>query len=207
MMTARLKELYKSQIIGELAGEFGYKNPIAVPKMEKVVVSMGVGRAVGDKKFLELAKKDLMMITGQMPLVVKAKKSVSNFKVRAGNETALKVTVRGTRMYEFMDRLISLAIPRVRDFRGLSPKSFDGRGNYSMGLGEQSVFPEINPGKVEFQQGMNITFVTTAKTDDEGRYSFPRLPMGDHIFQVLVSGKEVRETSITIPSKSYDLEV
>ena len=166
---ARLKDLYKSKVVPELTKEFGYKNPMAVPRMEKVVVSMGVGRATQDKKFLESAKKDLMMITGQMPLVCKAKKSVSNFKVREGVETGLKVTVRGVRMYEFMDRLISLAIPRVRDFRGLNDKSFDGRGNYSMGLAEQSVFPEINVAKMEFQQGMNISFVTTAKTNEEAR--------------------------------------
>ena len=165
----RLKDLYKSRVVLELTKEFGYKSPMAVPRMEKVVVSMGVGRATQDKKFLELAKKDLMMITGQMPVVCKAKKSVSNFKVRQGDQTGLKVTLRGVRMYEFMDRLISLAIPRVRDFRGLDPNSFDGRGNYSMGLSEQSVFPEINPAKIEFQEGMNITFVTTAKTDEEAR--------------------------------------
>ena len=166
---ARLKDLYKSKVIQELTKEFGYKNSMAVPRMEKVVISMGVGRATQDKKFLESAKKDLMMITGQMPLVCKAKKSVSNFKVREGVETGLKVTVRGVRMYEFMDRLISLAIPRVRDFRGLNDNSFDGRGNYSMGLSEQSVFPEINVGKMEFQQGMNITFVTTAQTNEEAK--------------------------------------
>jgi large subunit ribosomal protein L5 len=164
---ARLKDLYKSKIVPELIKEFDYKNPMAVPRMEKIVISMGVGKATQDKKFLELAKKDMMMITGQIPLVCKAKKSVSNFKLREGNEIGLKVTVRHGRMYEFMDRLISLAIPRVRDFRGLSPKSFDGRGNYSMGLAEQSVFPEINPAKIEFQQGMNITFITTANTDEE----------------------------------------
>ncbi len=166
---ARLKDLYKSKVIQELTKEFSYKNSMAVPRMEKVVISMGVGRATQDKKFLESAKKDLTMITGQMPLVCKAKKSVSNFKVREGVETGLKVTVRGVRMYEFMDRLISLAIPRVRDFRGLNDNSFDGRGNYSMGLSEQSVFPEINVGKMEFQQGMNITFVTTARTDEEAK--------------------------------------
>jgi len=166
---ARLKDLYRSQILPALTSEFGHKNPMAVPRMEKIVVSMGVGKAVQDKKFLELARNDLRMITGQMPLVCKAKKSVSNFKVREGYETGLKVTIRGIRMYEFMDRLISLAIPRVRDFRGLNPKSFDGRGNYSMGLTEQSVFPEINPAKMEAQQGMNITFVTTAKTDEEAQ--------------------------------------
>jgi large subunit ribosomal protein L5 len=166
---ARLKDLYKSQIIPGLTKEFNYKNPMAVPRMDKVIVSMGVGKATQDKKFLELAKKDLTMITGQMPAACKAKKSVSNFKVRAGYETGLKVTIRGDRMYEFMDRLISLAIPRVRDFRGLDPNSFDGRGNYSMGLSEQSVFPEINAAQIEFQQGMNITFVTTARTDEEAR--------------------------------------
>ena len=166
---ARLKDLYKSKVIQELTKEFGYKNSMAVPRMEKVVISMGIGKAAQDKKFLESAKKDLIMIAGQMPIACKAKKSVSNFKVREGTETGLKVTVRGLRMYEFMDRLISLAIPRVRDFRGLNADSFDGRGNYSMGLSEQSVFPEINVAKMEFQQGMNITFVTTAKTNDEAR--------------------------------------
>ena len=166
---ARLKDLYKSKVIQELTKEFSYKNSMAVPRMKKVVISMGVGRATQDKKFLESAKKDLMMITGQIPLVCKAKKSVSNFKVREGVETSLKVTVRGVRMYEFMDRLVSLAIPRVRDFRGLNDNSFDGRGNYSMGLAEQSVFPEINVAKMEFQQGMNITFVTTAQTNEEAK--------------------------------------
>jgi len=166
---ARLKDSYKSQIVPELAKEFGYKSLMAIPRMEKIVISMGVGRATGDKKFLELAGNDLRMISGQKPLICKAKKSVSNFKVRQGDKTALKVTIRGKRMYEFMDRLISLAIPRVRDFRGLNPKSFDGRGNYSMGLNEQSVFPEIDSARIEHTQGMNITFVTTAKSDNEAR--------------------------------------
>ncbi len=166
---ARLKDLYQSKIVSELTQEFKYKNPMAVPQIQKVVVSMGVGKAVQEKKFLELAKKDLTMITGQVPIVCKAKKSVSNFKVREGMETGLKVTIRGVRMYEFMDRLISLAIPRIRDFRGLNQNGFDGRGNYSMGIAEQSVFPEINTAKMEFQQGMNITFVTTAKTDNEAK--------------------------------------
>jgi len=166
---ARLRDLYKSRIVPELSKEFSYKSIMAVPRMEKVVISMGVGRATQDKKYIELARKDLAMISGQQPVACKAKKSVSNFKVRQGQETGLKVTLRGVRMYEFMDRLINLAIPRVRDFRGLNPNSFDGRGNYSMGLAEQSVFPEMNPAKVEFQQGMNITFSTTAKTDEEAR--------------------------------------
>jgi len=166
---ARLKDIYKSTVVTELTKEFGYANPMAVPKMEKVIISMGVGRAIQDKKILELAKGDLKVISGQQPVVCKARKSVSNFKVREGYETGLKVTIRGDRMFEFMDRLISLAIPRVRDFRGLNPNGFDGRGNYSMGLTEQSVFPEINAAKVEHQQGMNVTFVTTARTDEEGR--------------------------------------
>ena len=166
---SRLKDLYNSQIVPAMKEEFGYKNPMAVPKMTKVVISMGVGKAVQDKKFLEMAANDLTVISGQKPMVCRAKKSVSNFKVREGQETALKVTLRATRMYEFMDRLISLAIPQVRDFRGLNPNSFDGRGNYSMGLSEQSVFPEINPASIQSQQGMDITFVTTAGTDDEAR--------------------------------------
>jgi large subunit ribosomal protein L5 len=166
---ARLKDLYKAKIVAELTKEFGYTTVMAVPKVEKVVLSMGVGKATQDKKYIELARKDLAIIAGQLPVVCKAKKSVSNFKVRQGQETGCKVTLRGARMYEFLDRLINLAIPRVRDFRGLDPNSFDGRGNYSMGLSEQSVFPEINPAKVEFQQGMNITLATTARTDEEAR--------------------------------------
>lgn len=166
---ARLKDLYKAKIVPELKKEFGYSSVMAVPKVEKVVISMGVGKATQDKKYIELARKDLTLISGQLPAVCKAKKSVSNFKVRQGQETGLKVTLRGVRMYEFLDRLINLTIPRVRDFRGLDPNSFDGRGNYSMGLSEQSVFPEINPAKVEFQQGMNITLATSARTDEEAR--------------------------------------
>ena len=165
----RLKELYKSSVVPGLTEEFGYKNPMAVPKIEKIVVSMGIGRAIENKKILELTKKDLMMITGQMPVSCKARKSVSNFKLREGDVIVLKVTIHGAWRYAFMDRLIHLAIPRVSDFRGLDPGSFDGRGNYSLGLTEQSIFPEIDSSRVEFQQGMNITFVTTAETDAEAR--------------------------------------
>jgi len=165
---SRLRDLYKSKVAPGLQAKFGYKNLMAVPKMEKVVVSMGVGKAVADKKFMDSAVKDLAVISAQKPLVCKAKKSVSNFKVREGYETGLKVTLRKERMFEFMDRLINLAIPRVKDFRGLNSKSFDGRGNYSMGMVEQSAFPEIDPSRIENQQGMNITFVTTAETDAEG---------------------------------------
>lgn len=164
-----MKDLYKAKIVAQLRKEFGYSSVMAVPKLTKIVLSMGVGKATQDKKYIELARKDLTTISGQLPAVCKARKSVSNFKVRQGQETGLKVTLRGTRMYEFLDRLINLAVPRIRDFRGLDPNSFDGRGNYSMGVGEQSVFPEINPAKVEFQQGMNITVATTARTDEEAR--------------------------------------
>ncbi len=166
---ARLKDLYKSKVREGLQSKFNYSCPMAIPKMEKVIISMGVGRALLDRKYMDNAKSDLTAISGQKPVICKARKSVSNFKVREGYETGLKVTLRKSRMYEFMDRLINLAIPRVKDFRGLNPKSFDGRGNYSLGLDEQSVFPEIDSGKIETTQGMNITFVTTANTDDEAR--------------------------------------
>lgn len=166
---SRLRDIYKSKIIAELKSEFGYTSVMAVPKVEKIVVSMGVGKALQDKKYFDNAIKDLTSLSGQKPIVCKAKKSVSNFKVRQGDKTGLKVTLRKERMYEFMDRLINLAIPRVKDFRGLDPKGFDGRGNYSMGLSEQSVFPEIDPSRIETNQGMNITFVTSAETDAQGK--------------------------------------
>ena len=166
---SRLRDLYKSKIVPALQDKYQYKSTMAVPKMEKIVISMGVGKAVQDKKYMDVAISDLTMISGQKPLICPAKKSVSNFKVREGDKTGLKVTLRKERMYEFMDRLINLAIPRVKDFRGLNPKAFDGRGNYSMGLHEQSAFPEIDPGKIELTQGMNIAFVTTAGTDEEAR--------------------------------------
>ena len=166
---SRLRDIYKSKVVPDLQQKFGYSNPMAVPKLEKIIISMSVGKAALDKKFLDSALKDLTVISAQKPLICKAKKSVSNFKVREGMETGLKVTLRRERMYEFMDRLVNLAIPRVKDFRGLNPRSFDGRGNYSMGLDEQSAFPEIDPSRIENQQGMNVTFVTSARTDEEGR--------------------------------------
>ena len=166
---ARLLDLYKGKIIDSLKSEFGYRNLMQVPKLEKIVVSMGVGQAARDKKLIAGPKADLTQITGQKPFVCPARKSVSNFKTRIGMEIGLKVTLRGRRMYEFLDRLVSLAVPRVRDFRGLNPNGFDGRGNYNMGLNEQMVFPEVNPDKVQFTQGMNIALVTSAKTDDEAR--------------------------------------
>lgn len=166
---SRLRDVYKSKVVPGLQEQFKYKSVMAVPKVEKVVISMGIGKALQDKKYLVNAVKDATAISGQKPVVCKAKKSVSNFKVREGWETGLKVTLRKERMYEFLDRLINLAIPRVKDFRGLNPKAFDGNGNYSMGFDEQSVFPEIDPGRIETQQGMNIAIVTTADTNDEGR--------------------------------------
>lgn len=166
---ARLLELYRQTVTTAMVEEFKYRNTMQVPRLEKIVVSMGVGRAIQDKKLLEGAVRDITQITGQKPLVCKARKSVSNFKLREGQNVGVKVTLRGRRMYEFLDRLISLAVPRVRDFRGLDPNGFDGRGNYNMGLTEQMVFPEINPDKIEANQGMNISFVTTARIDEEAR--------------------------------------
>lgn len=164
-----LLDKYRSEIVPEMVGEARNKNLMAVPRVMKVVVSMGVGSAIADKKRIEVATKDLTAITGQKPRVCKARKSVSNFKLREGMEIGLQVTLRGARMYEFLERLIHVAIPRMRDFRGLNPRSFDGRGNYSMGITEQSIFPEIDAAAIEWAQGMNITVVTTARNDREGR--------------------------------------
>lgn len=165
----RLEALYKSEIRKKLTQQFQYKNPMQVPKLEKIVVSMGIGEACRDKKLVEGAFRDLTTITGQKPQICQARKSISNFKLREGMEIGCKVTLRGPIMYEFLDRLISVTIPRVRDFRGLNPKGFDGRGNFSMGLTEQLVFPEIDPDKVTRVQGMNIAMVTTAKTNAEAK--------------------------------------
>ena len=168
-MASRLLEKYRSEVVPALFEELGTRNPMAVPRLQKVVISMGVGSAVQDKKHIELAAKDLGMIAGQKPLVCMARKSVSNFKVRRGYPTGLKVTLRGARMYEFLDRLINVAIPRIRDFRGLNAQSFDGRGNYSLGVSEQTIFPEIDAAAVEWPQGMNVTIVTTARNDRQCR--------------------------------------
>lgn len=168
-MVAHLLEQYKKEVAPALAEEFGRPNLLSVPRLEKIVVSMGLGKAAEDDSCIEPAAAELALITGQKPVVTRARKSVSNFKLRRGMKIGLKVTLRGRRMYEFLDRLIGLAIPRVKDFRGLPAGGFDGRGNYSMGLTEQTVFPEINPDKVQVTQGMNITIVTTAKTDEQAR--------------------------------------
>lgn len=166
---ARLLDKYRNEVLPMLLEQAGTRNRMAVARVDKIVVSMGVGKAVQDKKLLDLAAKDLATITGQKPMVCKARKSVSNFKLRSGMPIGLKVTLRGTRMYEFLDRLIHISIPRIRDFRGLNPRGFDGRGNYSLGLNEQTVFPEIDPAGVEFAQGMNVCITTTAKGDREAR--------------------------------------
>ena len=166
---ARLQEYYKDTVIGQLKEQFGYKNVMQVPRITKITLNMGVGEAVGDKKVLEHATKDMAMIAGQKPIITHARKSEAGFKIREGWPIGCKVTLRRERMYEFLDRLISIAIPRIRDFRGLSSKAFDGRGNYSMGVREQIIFPEIDYDKIDALRGMNITITTTANTDDEAR--------------------------------------
>lgn len=165
----RLKEKYMKEVIPAMQAKFNYKSPMQIPKIEKVVLNMGVGEVKENPKALDAAVNDLAAITGQKPVVTKAKKSVAAFKVRQGMNIGCKVTLRGDRMYEFMDKLFNVALPRVRDFRGVSPNSFDGRGNYSMGVKEQLIFPEIEYDKVDKVRGMDIIFVTTAKTDEEAR--------------------------------------
>ena len=165
----RLKAKYKSDIAPALKSQFGYKNPMMIPSLVKIVVNMGVGDAARDSKLIEGAIRDLTIITGQKPQVTKARKSIAQFKLREGQPIGAHVTLRGDRMWEFADRLLSISLPRIRDFRGLSPKQFDGNGNYTFGLTEQVVFPEIEQDKIDRPRGMDITIVTTAKNDDEGR--------------------------------------
>ncbi|MCB1670314.1 MAG: 50S ribosomal protein L5 [Gammaproteobacteria bacterium] len=164
-----LKEKYQKEVIPALTKQFGYDNPMSVPKITKVVLNMGLGEAVADKKVLESAASDLAMISGQKVVITKARKSIAGFKIREGWPIGCKVTLRGQRMYDFLERLVSIAIPRIRDFRGLNPKSFDGRGNYAMGVNEQIIFPEIDYDKIDALRGMDITITTTAESDDEGR--------------------------------------
>ena len=168
-VTPRLKEKYRGEIVPKLQEQFAYRNPLQVPTIVKVVVNMGVGDAARDAKLMDGAIRDLATITGQKPLVRRAKKSIAQFKLRAGMPIGAKVTLRGDRMWEFLDRLLSIALPRIRDFRGLSDKQFDGHGNYTFGLTEQSVFHEIDPDTIDRVRGMDITVVTSAKTDEEGR--------------------------------------
>ena len=166
---ARLLERYQKEIVGTLSKKLGRKNVLSLPRLQKIVINMGVGKALQDKNRMEQAADQLSQITGQKAQVTKAKRAVSGFRLREGNEIGCRVTLRGRRMYEFLDRLISVALPRIRDFRGVNPKSFDGHGNYNMGLTEQVIFPEIDPDKVNFTQGMDVTFVTSTKSDDEAR--------------------------------------
>src|SRR5210317_2602947 len=165
---ARLQQVYKEKVVPELLKEFAYKNVMQVPRVKKITLNMGVGEAVADKKQIENAVRDMMAIAGQQPIVTKARKSIAGFKIRDGWPIGCKVTLRRERMYDFLDRLITIAIPRERDFRGLNPKSFDGRGNYTMGVKEQIIFPEIDYDKIDKLRGMDITITTTAKTNDEG---------------------------------------
>lgn len=176
--TPRLKSLYDDVIRGKLTEAFSYKNPMEVPRIEKIVINMGVGEAVGDSKKVKAAFGDLALISGQQPVITRARKSIAGFKVREDMPLGCKVTLRGTRMYEFIDRLVTIALPRVRDFRGLNPKSFDGRGNYAMGIKEHIVFPEIDYDKIDQNWGFDVVVATTAKTDDEAHkllseFNFP----------------------------------
>src|SRR5690606_34659079 len=180
---AQSKEFYKSDVIPALTKQFGFDNPMRVPRITKIVLNMGVGEAVGDKKLLENAVADLEMISGQKPVITKARKSIAGFKIRAGWPIGCKVTLRGDRMYDFLDRLVDIAIPRIRDFRGLNPKAFDGRGNYAMGVTEQIIFPEIEYDNVDKTRGLYTTIFTTAQNDEEGhallaamRFPFKSIP-------------------------------
>ena len=166
---ARLKEIYKKDVVPALVKQFGYKSVMEVPRIQKIVLNMGVGEAVGDKKLLENAAADMQKLSGQKPVVTKARKAIAGFKIREGYPIGCMVTLRQDRMYEFLDRLISIALPRVRDFRGVSGRSFDGRGNFNMGVKEQIIFPEIEYDKIDALRGMNITITTTAKTDAEAK--------------------------------------
>ena len=166
---ARLREVYKKEIVPALTKQFGYKSVMQVPRVSKVVLNMGVGEAIGDKKLLENAAADMQKISGQKPVITKARKAIAAFKIREGYPIGCMVTLRENRMYEFLDRLISVALPRVRDFRGVSGRSFDGRGNFNMGVKEQIIFPEIEYDKIDTMRGMNITITTTAKTDAEAK--------------------------------------
>ena len=176
-MAARLKERYLKEIRPALVQEFGYANPMEAPRLDKVVVNMGLGEAISNGKILDASVEQLSAITGQRPVVTRARKSIANFKLRQGQSIGAMVTLRGNRAYEFFDRLVNVALPRVRDFKGVSPKAFDGKGNYTLGVKEQIIFPEINYDKVEKIKGLNITVVTTARNDEEGRALLRHLGM------------------------------
>jgi large subunit ribosomal protein L5 len=168
-MAARLKERYQKEVAPAIAKEFGIDNPMAIPRVQKIVLNMGMGEAIANAKILDTAAEELRTITGQKPVITKAKKSIASFKLRQGMPIGVMVTLRGDRMYEFLDRFVSIALPRVRDFRGVSPKAFDGRGNYTIGVREQLIFPEIDFNKVDKLRGMNITIITSARNDEQAR--------------------------------------
>jgi large subunit ribosomal protein L5 len=175
---ARLQQYYRDEVAPRLKEQFGYRNVMEIPRLVKITLNMGVGEAVGDKKVLDHAQRDMALIAGQKPIVTHARKSIAGFKIRQGWPIGCKVTLRQARMYEFLDRLVNIAIPRIRDFRGLSPRAFDGRGNYSLGVREQIIFPEIDYDQIDALRGLDITIITTARTDEEGRallaaFSFP----------------------------------
>ncbi len=176
-MAARLKERYQKEVAPAIAKEFDIKNPMAIPRVEKIVINMGMGEAIANAKILDTAADELRAIVGQKPVITKAKKSIASFKLRQGMPIGVMVTLRGDRMYEFLDRLVSIALPRVRDFRGVSPKAFDGRGNYTIGVREQLIFPEIDFNKVDKLRGMNISIVTTARNDEHARALLKALGM------------------------------
>ncbi len=176
-MAARLREKYSKEVSPSLQKEFGYSNPMSIPRLEKIVLNVGLGEAIQNAKAIDAAVNDLVLVAGQKPVVTKAKKSIAAFKLREGMNIGAMVTLRGDRMYEFLDRFMNIALPRVRDFRGVSPKSFDGRGNYTIGLRDQLIFPEIDFGKIDKARGMNVCIVTTAKTDEEARALLRQLGM------------------------------
>ena len=176
-MAARLRTRYQKEVAPQIAKDFGIRNPMAVPRVEKIVLNMGMGEAIANSKILDTAVEELRSIAGQKPVITKAKKSIASFKLRQGMPIGVMVTLRGDRMYEFLDRLVSVALPRVRDFRGVSPKAFDGRGNYTIGVREQLIFPEIDFNKVDKLRGMNISIVTTAKNDEQARALLKALGM------------------------------
>ena len=207
---AQFREFYRKEVVPTLTKQFGYSNPMRVPKVTKVVLNMGVGEALTDKKVLEHAANDLSLISGQKVVITKARKSIANFKIREGWSIGCKVTLRGERMYEFLERLVGIAIPRIRDFRGLSPKSFDGRGNFAMGVNEQIIFPEIDYDKIDTLRGLNITITTSAQNDDEGRalltaLHFPfRKPAAAAPKAEAATATETEETSEAAPAVAED---
>ena len=207
---AQLKEYYKEKVVPELAQQLGFSNMMRVPKVTKVVLNMGLGEAVADKKILENATSDLASISGQKVVVTKARKSIAGFKIRDGWPIGCKVTLRGERMYEFLERLVNIAIPRIRDFRGLSPKSFDGRGNFAMGVNEQIIFPEIEYDKIDKLRGLDIAITTTASNDDEGRallsaLRFPFRGMSVDLEEDSQEDKKI-ESSKTVQDSKQDSE-